>query len=181
MEQQRPPETCWLDPRVHIRNSPIEGRGLFATTELTEGTVVARLGGRLVGSAELAALVAAADADPTASYVDTITVEDDLHLVMPPGSQIHFGNHSCNPNLWQAGAFTLVTRRSIHVDEELTVDYVTQTGVSQWRMDCTCGHPACRRVISGEDWRLPELQRRYGAHWVPGLLKRIARDGHGDA
>jgi uncharacterized protein len=168
--------TCWLDPRVEVRPSPIGGGGLFATADLAEGTVVARLGGRLVATADLAALIAAADADPTAPYVDTITVEDDLHLVIPPGSPIHFGNHRCDPNLWHTDAFTLVARRSIAVDEELTVDYATQTGVSPWRMDCRCGDPACRRVISGEDWRLPELQHRYGDHWVPGLLRRIGLD-----
>ena len=48
-----PPETCWLHPGVEVRESPIEGRGLFATEPIKAGSVVARLGGRLVSGLEL--------------------------------------------------------------------------------------------------------------------------------
>ncbi len=136
-----------------------------------------RLGGRLVSTAELSAQIEVANSDPAVPYVDTITVEDDRHLIIPPGEQVHFGNHSCNPNLWHEDAFTLVARRAVPSGEELTVDYATQTGISAWRMDCRCGDPSCRQVITGDDWRRPELQRRYGSHWVPGLLARLGRGG----
>ena len=122
---------------------------------------------------QISALMEAADADPAAPYVDTITVEDDTHLIIPPGEQVHFGNHSCNPNLWHEDAFTLVVRRAVTAEDELTLDYATQTANPQWRMDCRCGDPSCRQVITGEDWRRPELQDRYGAHFVPGLLARM--------
>jgi hypothetical protein len=43
-------------------------------------------------------------------------------------------------------------------------------------MDCACGAPTslCRGTVTGDDWRLPELRERYGAHWVPVLLARPA-------
>ena len=75
-----------MDERLVVRQSPIEGRGLFFTDELTAGTVVIRLGGRLVSSAELDALIRDADADPAAPYMDTITVYDNVHLVLPPST-----------------------------------------------------------------------------------------------
>ena len=76
-----PPERCWLLPSVEVRRSTIEGRGLFATEPVAAGSVVGRLGGRLVDGAELRMLLAAAEL--SASYVDTITVLPDLHLVLP--------------------------------------------------------------------------------------------------
>jgi hypothetical protein len=102
-----------MDERLVVRQSPIEGRGLFFTDQLTAGTIVIRLGGRLVSSAELDALIRDADADPAAPHVDTITVYDNVHLVLPPSTPIHFGNHSCDPTLWHVGPFNVATRRCV--------------------------------------------------------------------
>jgi uncharacterized protein len=167
----------WLHPDVELRDSAIEGRGLFARLALGKGVTVVRLGGRVVGTDELQALIVASDADPDAPYVDTVTVAADLHLVLPPGTAVHFGNHSCDPNLWHDDALTIVTRAAVAAGDELTVDYATQTGVPEWRMDCRCGSPLCRGVVTGEDWRLPELQSAYAGHWTPALAERIAGQG----
>ena len=55
----------------------IAGRGLFASTDLPAGTLVSRLGGRLVDTATMRASLAA---DTT--YVDTVVVGEDLHLLV---------------------------------------------------------------------------------------------------
>jgi hypothetical protein len=94
------PETLWVHPHLSVRDSSIEGRGLFATDELPTGEVVLRLNGRLVSTKELGRLIERAKADPSQSYVDTLTIYEDAHLVLPPGTLIHFGNHSCDPNMW---------------------------------------------------------------------------------
>lgn len=132
-----------------------------------------RLGGRLVSSADLRALIDAAAADPGHGYVDTITVDDDRHLVMPPRSVAHFANHSCDPTLWHVGPYELATRRDVRAGEELTVDYGTNSGAAGFVMDCRCGSPGCRTRVTSDDWRRPELQARYDGHWTPGLQSRI--------
>ena len=43
----------WIDERLVVRTSPIEGQGLFASEAVPAATVVIRLGGRVVSSAEL--------------------------------------------------------------------------------------------------------------------------------
>lgn len=139
-------------------------------------TVVARLGGRLVTSTELQQIFSEAADLPEHKYVDTITVAEDLHLVLAPGQPNHYGNHSCDPNLWWIDAYTLVARRPITVGEEVTSDYATSSGIAAFAMACSCGSPLCRGVITGEDWRRPELRARYGDHWVPVLLDRIRQD-----
>ncbi|MCZ7435240.1 SET domain-containing protein-lysine N-methyltransferase [Micromonospora sp. WMMC241] len=168
----RAPEAdCWLHPDVEVRPSGISGEGLFARAAIAAGTAVSRLGGRLVTDGELRALLAR----PDRPYVDTITVADDLHLVLPPGRPNGKGNHSCDPNLWWDAPFTLVTRRDVAAGEELTNDYATSTGVGDFAMACGCGATRCRRVVTGDDWRLADLQHRYGDHWVPALLTWIRR------
>lgn len=167
-----PEADCWLHPGVEVRVSPIAGRGLFARQPYPAGTVVSRLGGRLVSGAELRRLIA----DPEQPYVDTITVSETEHLVLPPRRPNGYGNHSCDPNLWWVGPYELATRRAIRAGEELTNDYATSTAEPTFTMTCTCGSPLCRGTVTGDDWRRAELRSRYGEHWIPMLLARIA--GH---
>ncbi|WP_433057843.1 SET domain-containing protein [Dactylosporangium sp. CS-033363] len=143
---------------------------MFARAPIAAGTVVSRLGGRLVSWAELRRLI-----DTATAYVDTIAVAEDVHLVLPPGRANGLGNHACDPNLWWSGPYTLVARRDIAEGEELTNDYATSTADPDFRMSCACGTRLCRGVVSGDDWRRPELQARYAGHWVPMLLQRIGR------
>ena len=128
-----PPRSGWLDDRLVVGRSRIQGRGLFARDFVPTGEVVVRLGGTLVTSLELRALLAAADSDPEASYVDTVTVEEDVHLVMPPGTTIHFANHCCDPSLWHVGPYEIATRRDLRNGDEATVDYATHTGAEGFR------------------------------------------------
>jgi hypothetical protein len=135
---------------------------------------VSRLGGRLVTRAELDELIAVATRQPNPPYLDSITV-DELQLVLPLGSPNGKGNHSCDPNLWWAGPYTLTARRDIAADEELTNDYAISTDSAELVMACRCGSAECRGAIGGQDWRRADLQQRYGEHWVPALLRRIRR------
>ncbi|HUY25736.1 MAG TPA: SET domain-containing protein [Candidatus Saccharimonadales bacterium] len=173
------PSSCWLHPGVVLGRSEIEGRGLFAAQPIEVGELVSRLGGSIVTDAELAVRFGQQASDPTVGYIDTITVGEGLHLLMPVGRANHCGNHSCDPNLWWIDAFTLVARRDIASGEELTNDYGTSTAVSSFRMQCRCGSPLCRTFITGDDWRNCELRSRYGQYWVPELLRLQAQSAEG--
>jgi SET domain-containing protein len=169
-----PPEALWVHPQVVVRHSRIEGRGLYATEPLSSGVIVIRLSGRLVSTDELAQLIEHAGADSSHPYVDTLTIYADAHLVLPPDSIIHFGNHSCDPNMWLVGPYEIATRRVVRADEELTIDYGTQSGAAGFSMTCRCGSALCRGVVASTDWCLPALQERYRHHWVPALEARIS-------
>jgi hypothetical protein len=110
-----PPADVWVHPGVGRGRSLIDGEGLFARHDLDAGVLVVRLGGRLVSSGELEALLAAAD--PSDGYVDTITVCDDAHLVLPAGTTAHWCNHGCDPNLWHTGPYDIATRRPIQAGD----------------------------------------------------------------
>lgn len=170
---QVPEPKCWLHPGLEVGPSSIAHLGLFACVPIPPGTIVSRLGGRLMAGAELDAILAATAQRLDHPYIDTIIVGEDLHLVLPPGQPTHYGNHSCDPNLWWVDAYTLAARRPIAAGEEVTNDYATSTGAANFSMTCTCGSPLCRKVITGHDWQRADLQERYGSHWVPVLLDRI--------
>ena len=167
-----PDGRCWLHPAVRVQYSPISGRGLFTGELICAGAVVATLGGRLVDGAELTRLLIAASQEHR--YLDTISVEQDPHLILPPDEPIHFGNHSCDPTLWHTDAYTLVARRDLAPDTELTVDYATQTAEPDFRMPCNCGAADCRFTITGNDWQLPGWALRYRGHVTPAVAARLA-------
>jgi len=167
-----PPAGVWVDPRAVVRESGIEGRGLFAAAPIDPGELVLKLGGRLVSDRELAALF-----EEAGEYVDTVAVYADRHLVLPAGTPLHFGNHSCDPTMWFCGPYDVRARRRVGPGEELTLDYGTCSAGPDFTLACSCGADGCRDRITGHDWRRPELQRRYGDHWTPVLLARIAAAG----
>jgi uncharacterized protein len=168
-----PTTDVWVDDRVTVARSSIAGRGLFATEDIGAGVVLVRLGGRLVTTAELFELIDAAENDPGAPYVDTITVYEDAHLVLPAGTVAHFANHSCDPNLWHIGPYELATRLEVRAGEELTVDYGASSGADGFVMECSCGSARCRKRVTSTDWQLSELRARYDGHFTPALQYRI--------
>ncbi|HEY6474100.1 MAG TPA: SET domain-containing protein-lysine N-methyltransferase [Acidimicrobiales bacterium] len=158
----------WLHETALVGESPISGRGLFTNAPLEAGVVVIRLGGRLMSTSELDELLRASE-----RYIDTLTVFDDVHLVLPFDTPVHYGNHSCDPALWHVGPYEIATRRRVEADEELTIDYATHTDAAGFSMPCRCGADGCRGVVTGQDWRRADLQARYAGHWVPALAARI--------
>jgi SET domain-containing protein len=163
-----PEPECWLHADVAVRPSPVAGRGLFATAPIPAGTVVSRLGGRLVDTATLRELIEAGE-----DYVDTIVVAADVHLVLAPGNDNRFGNHACDPNLGWADEYSLVTLHDVAADEELLSDYAMSTVDPGFYLRCHCASYRCRQMVEGTDWTIPQLQRRYVGHWVPYIQSLI--------
>ena len=105
---------------------------------------------------------------------DGIVLDRDVNLRIEPSDWAGiYGNHSCDPNLWITGLVEISTRRDLAEDEEAVADYSTYTMSPDWSMVCYCGSPVCRGVVSGDDWRVPELQGRYAGHFAPVIARRI--------
>ena len=165
-----PPAACWLHPSVEVRPSPVAGRGLFTTVDLPAGTVVSRLGGRLVSTIELAAVMSSTDA-----YVDSIVVDEDCHLLLTPGSKNRFGNHSCDPNLGWVDEYSLAAMVDVLAGREVLTDYAMSTADPDYVLRCHCESYRCRQMVAGDDWRIPQLQVRYRGWWVPYVQTLVDR------
>lgn len=46
------PETPWFDPRLELRDSPVHGRGVFATAPIRAGEVLQVVGGTVVTTSQ---------------------------------------------------------------------------------------------------------------------------------
>ena len=56
--------------------------------------------------------------------------------------------------------------------DEITFDYGTSEEHDQmWT--CMCGTKYCRGKITGDDWRIPEVQQRYKSHFLKHIQEKI--------
>jgi hypothetical protein len=161
----------WLSPRVAKRQGGVSGDGLFAVGAIPAGTVVCAKAGHIIDRRTLAAHAAVIRGAET-------QIDDDLFLAPLGADEVEASmmnvNHSCEPNLGVAGNMLYVTMREVAADEELTLDYAMFASGTTQEFACSCGTPRCRKTISNEDWRRPELQQRYRGYFSWYLARRIA-------
>jgi len=98
----------WVHPAARVRRSVIAGDGLFIDEPVAAGTPLIRFGGTAVTTAELHELFD--EADVSGTYIDTIAIGLDCHVVLPADSIAHYGNHSCDPTMWLGAPLELVAR-----------------------------------------------------------------------
>lgn len=83
-----------------------------------------------------------------------------------------FSNHSCDPIIGVQGQIVFVAMRDIQAGEELTHDWAT-TDDDDYAMECRCGAPNCRKVVTGQDWRRKNLQEKYKNYIAWHLAERL--------
>ena len=82
-------------------------------------------------------------------------------------------NHCCEPNAGFQGHLFLVAMRDIEAGEQVCFDYAMVLNKADYRFSCICGVANCRRVVTGEDWKMPELQSRYDGWFQWYLQEKI--------
>jgi hypothetical protein len=63
--------------------------------------------------------------------------------------------------------------REIAAGEAITFDYAMSDTKAIFAFDCWCGSAKCRKQISGDDWRLADLQERYSGWFAPHVARLI--------
>jgi SET domain-containing protein len=161
----------YLSPKTQVRESPIHGRGLFATTNIAKGEVVAVKGGHIITREEVR------DVNARLGPVE-IQIGDDLFIAPVRDEErepsMLYSNHSCDPNLGLRGEITFVAMRDIRGSEELTHDWA-MTDDDDSSTKCSCGSRNCRGTLTGKDWQRPELQKRYAGYFSAYLAEKIAQ------
>ena len=104
-------------------------------------------------------------------------IADDLYFGLSKISEIEeadYLNHSCNPNCGFGGEITIVAMKNIKKGEEITIDYAMSISSRKiGSMSCSCGSKLCRKMITADDWKIKDLQRRYKGFFEPFLEKKI--------
>lgn len=69
-----------------------------------------------------------------------------------------FVNHSCEPNTGIRNNFDLVALEDIAIHDEVRFDYSTTMDENHYQMECKCGKPTCRKIVT--DFKLLPLETR---------------------
>ena len=138
----------WVNPKLEVRKSPIEGKGLFATADIKKGDVLLVMGGYIITT------------DDEVNCKNNFLVDNaiDLHenysispltenqkKMMPQ----HYINHSCKPNCWiytYCGHTLFFAIRNIKAGEELTISYLLppkDATCNPCTHNCRCGSKTC--------------------------------------
>jgi len=136
--------------KYRVKGNAINGYGIVAQKPIRKGDVIFKF-------EELAQRMV------TKRYVEKNWTAEQLeefrHYAYPISDEVYIlwdqkpenwapQNHSCAPNSIYDG-LNLVALRDIDPEEELTLDYADLLDDTIQSFVCTCGHPDCRKVVSG--------------------------------
>jgi hypothetical protein len=158
--------SSYLSAHCEGRFKPGHQRGVFARMPLAKGELIAIFGGAVCHWEALMAL-------PEALRSLSLQVDDELFLVPERIGEGDYVNHSCTPNAGLSGQICLVAMRDIAPGEEIRFDYTMCDSLPYDEFDCECGEPNCRGRVTGDDWQIRELQKRYAGYFSPYLQNRI--------
>lgn len=158
----------YLNPKCEARPHPEGGCGVFALGKIHKGELISLWGGSIVQKDEL---------DPSMPRFTqrVLQIDEGLYILTAEAPEPNdCFNHSCDPNLGFFGQIGLVTMHDVDLGDELMFDYAMSDGGPYDEFDCYCGSANCRKKITGNDWKLPELWVKYQGYFSPYLARRIA-------
>lgn len=159
----------WVHPYISVYDTGIIGLGLVTSDLIAQGSTVILFGGSLMSWKEVSKL-------PEDMQDIPFQVDDNIFFGIERREDIGVGeriNHSCNPNCGFASEMRLVALRDILPGEAVTMDYATCSSMESYRLVCRCGEKKCRGVVTGQDWKLPEIQIRLKGRFQPYLQEKI--------
>ncbi len=138
-----------------VRNSPIHGRGVFATRTIRKATTIIEYRG---DRTTWAIASRRPDSDPDNPHHTFIFELSDGNVIDAGrrGNAARWINHSCDPNCDtyedERGRVFIEARRTIHAGDELTYDYQLSVDGRLGRKAraayaCRCGARHCRGTM----------------------------------
>ena len=86
----------------------------------------------------------------------------------------NYWNHSCDPNCLPVDEDNWIAVKDIYKGEQVTIDYCTfDSNEYECIEKCLCNSKNCRKVVKHDDYKILDVQKRYGNHFVPYILEKI--------
>jgi SET domain-containing protein len=148
-----------------IRESPIQGRGAFATRRIPGGTRLIEYAGARLTPAEADARYP--DVPGERHHTFLFAIDDDIVIdAAVDGNEARWINHSCDPNcdaVIDDERIWIETLRDIEPGEELAYDYAYElperhTPAAKRRFPCNCQTARCRGTMLARKRKLPRYR-----------------------
>jgi hypothetical protein len=161
----------YVNPKVECRHSEGKGKGLFAIEKISKDEIVSISGGVIIESKDWAKF-----RETNGDYAYFI---DEKFLIAPlnpedPSDDWRM-NHCCEANCGLNGQIIFVAMRDIEVGEELFFDYAMTETDPDYSLDLHCDKSTCRKHVTGNDWKNPEIQKKYSGYFSLYIEKKISR------
>jgi uncharacterized protein len=150
--------------RIEIKNSSIEGRGIFATEKIKKGGFIQYIAGQRIRKLPKTK-------EEALSIPNWFGLSRQL-WIDPGKGTFRFLNHSCEPNAAIKGTKTLVALQDIEPGQEITVDYSITDADPLWEMDCLCKTKTCRQKIGAIHTVPPTVFKRH-MPFIPRYFQRV--------
>jgi uncharacterized protein len=166
----------WMNPKLEVRDTKKYGKGVFAKEDIKKGDMLFVMGGYILTIEDENNLKGVV-ADKPIEISDQFSIgprnASDLKKMLQ-----HYVNHSCEPNAGFKGQIFMVAMKNIKKGEEICYDYAmvmnsSEDSNSYFTFDCKCGSKKCRGKITEDDWKLPDLQKRYNGYFQWFLQEKI--------
>lgn len=161
-----------MNPKLEARNIEKIGKSVFAREAIPAGEKLAIFGGHVIPN----------NSEPqfNGAHAFSLQIDESFSIGALFAHQLEdtdFFNHSCAPNAGIKGQIFLVAMRDIELDEEITFDYAIVLHATQgcplFEFECNCNSPDCRERVSDDDWKIPELQRKYDGYFSYFIQEKI--------
>jgi len=157
----------YFNPKCETRKNKEGECAVYAREFIPKGELISLWGGDIVEIKKL---------DPSMPRFTqrVLQIDEELCILTVEDKEPNdCFNHCCDPNLGFSGQIGLLAMRDIQPSEELTFDYAMSDGSPYDEFECYCGAKNCRKKVTGNDWKIPELWKRYNGYFSPYLAKRI--------
>jgi uncharacterized protein len=158
----------WITPKAESKESRMHGFGVFAKELIKKSENVGVFGGLVVPTNQVR------EYWEKVAHIG-IQISDDFFIVPSTREEVEKGgvfNHACEPNCGFINTFTLIAIKEIEAGEELVFDYAfCETFMDNF--ECSCGSSDCRKTITGNDWKIKEIQDKYKKFFSPYLQDKI--------
>jgi len=146
-----------------LKNSQIQGEGIFTTRSYRKGEFVVKLTGKKI----IRKYNEKTDRELCANWFG---IGKDLWI--NPNFPLSKINHSCSPNIGIKGQIMFYALRKIDNGEELTFDYSTSEQETDWKMRCHCGQSDCRKWMTAIQLLPPKVFNSY-LPYIPRYFQKV--------
>ncbi|MDB5264591.1 MAG: protein-lysine N-methyltransferase [Parcubacteria group bacterium] len=155
---------------IYVKESSIEGRGIFASRNFKRGEIIFILKGKLKKWH-------VKDKSTAQEGPNWVGVGKDTWI--DPAYPFLYMNHSCNPNMGIKGRVTFVALRNIKKGEEVTIDYSITEETLLWEMENgeKKSVPGFRPVVRSIQ-HIPLATYKKYLPYVPTYFQRVYNSYH---
>jgi SET domain-containing protein len=163
----------WINHNLKVCDTKNYGKGVFAKRGIKKNELLAVFGGYIKKLSEEKKL-------PKEIQDEGVQINENFSLGIIKKVQFEeasFFNHSCDPNAGFKGQIFLVAMKNIKKGEQICFDYAMVLSKSKnakfYKLRCLCGSKNCRKYITDNDWKKPELQKKYEGYFQWYLQEKI--------